>query len=336
MESSELADLLKVLRRTSGEPAGIEVKSGAGGCPTSLKETLVAFANTEGGLVLIGVDESQDFAFVDIENIARYRDNLVALASDTITPALRIATDMVEFDGKLVLVAEVPTVPADQRPVYSTSKGVSTGAYLRTGDGDRRMNEAEIALVYAQRTQPAYDREPVPGASQDDLDGPALRRMLERVRLGSGSLRDANNEVALYRLGVVSSVDPNSAPTMAGILTFGAYPQLHFPQLMVSIVVHPSDQDSNSRFLDNVTVRGSIPDMVTEALIAIRRNLAARAVVDGQGRTDHLDYPMESIREAVVNALLHRDYSPVTRGAQVQVELFPDRLVLRSSAGLYG
>lgn len=336
VDAAELTDLLGVLRRTGGEPATVEVKSGAGGFPTSLRETLVSFANSGGGLIVIGVDENSGFALVHIKNIARYRDNLVALASDSITPPLRIATELVEIQGAVILVAGVPSIPPDQRPAFVTAKGVSTGAYLRTGDGDRRMNEAEIALVYGQRTQPLYDREVVPGTGRGDLDSSAVRRLLERVRIGSTSMRDANDEVALYRLGVLCESAADSAVTLAGLLTFGQYPQQHFPQLIVSVVVHPSESDSDARFLDNVTVRGSIPEMVSETLAAIRRNLAARARVDAEGRTDHLDYPMESIREAVVNALLHRDYSPVTRGTQVQLELFPDRLVVRSPGGLYG
>jgi len=336
VDAAELTDLLGVLRRTGGEPATVEVKSGAGGFPPSLRETLVAFANSGGGLVVIGVDESNGFAIVPVHDIARYRDNLVSMASDSITPPLRIATELVEIEEAVVLVADVPSISPDQRPAFVTAKGVSTGAYLRTGDGDRRMNEAEIALVYAQRTQPLYDREVVPGTGRGDLDASAVRRLLERVRVGSPSLRDAADEIALYRLGVLYASAADSPVTLAGLLAFGQYPQHHFPQLIVSVVVHPSESEADARFLDNVTVRGSIPDMVSETLAAVRRNLAARARIDAEGRTDHLDYPLESIREAVVNALLHRDYSPVTRGTQVQLELFPDRLIVRSPGGLYG
>ncbi|MEK8228528.1 ATP-binding protein [Oerskovia sp. M15] len=68
----------------------------------------------------------------------------------------------------------------------------------------------------------------------------------------------------------------------------------------------------------------------------LRRNLATRAVMGDTGRTDRLEFPLEGVREALVNALMHRDYSGITRGTQVQVELFPDRLVVRSPGGLYG
>lgn len=334
-EPVDVTQLLDVLRRVGGEPETVEVKSGAGGFPGSLRETLVAFANTDGGTVLVGVDEDAGFQVVDLPDVARYRDNLVALARDTITPPLTVSTDIVEVEGQLVLLGQVPGLPADQRPAYVTAKGMTTGAYLRTGDGDRRMSEGEIGLLYASRTQPTYDQEPVPDTSIEDLDPDLVRRTLERVRAGSPRLRRADNTVVLHNTGVLAERRPDSPLTLAGYLTFGDYPQRLFPQLMVSVVVHPPER-GETRFLDNVTVRGPIPDLVSESLAVVRRNLAARAVMTDTGRRDQLEYPLGSIREAVVNAILHRDYSPLTRGTQIQVDLFPDRLVVRSPGGLHG
>ena len=334
--ADELVELVSSLRRIGGEPTTVEAKSGAGGFPKSVRESLVAFANTSGGTVVIGVEEDTGFQVVDIDDIAAYRDQLVSLSRDAITPPLQIETEIIEFEGKQILVAHVPPSTADHRPVYVTSKGVSTGADIRTGDGDRRMTEAEIALVYSSRTQPTYDRESVEGATYADLDKPAVLRTLERVRLGSAALRDSDDAVALYRLGILAEPALDSQPTLAGLLAYGAFPQQFFPQLMISVVVLASDSDGDSRFLDNVTVRGSLPEMVSEALAVVRRNLAARAVVVDAGRTDHLDYPLDAIREAVVNAVLHRDYSPTTRGTQIQVELSGEALVVRSPGGLFG
>ncbi|MDQ2707969.1 MAG: putative DNA binding domain-containing protein [Actinomycetota bacterium] len=336
VEPESLPALVHALRRFGSEPTGVEVKSGAGGFPTSVRETMVAFANTDGGIIVIGIDERADFAVVDLPEVGRYRDQIVDLSRTAVTPPLQIDTEFVELEGKRVLVAVVTPSPADQRPVYVTSKGVTNGAYLRTGDGDRRMSEAEIALLYAARTQPAYDRESVTDARFEDLDRNSMARTLERVRLGSAYLREVDDATALHRLGALSGPDPDAPPTLAGLLAFGRFPQQIFPQLMASVVVHPSESDSDTRFLDNVTLRGPIPEIVTESLAVLRRNLSARAVTVAGSREDRLDFPLPAIREAVVNALMHRDYSPTTRGTQVQIDLFPDRLAIRSPGGLYG
>lgn len=337
VSTDDVTETLAVLRRIGGEPAKVEAKRAAGGLPKSLRETLSAFSNSDGGTVLLGVDEENGFATVRLDDPIGLRNGLVQMSRDDLTPALLISADLVEVEGNTIVVAEVPPVTADRRPVYVTSQGVITGSYLRGGDGDRHMTEAEIALVMASRAQPTYDREAVEGTSASDLDTDALRRTLQRLRTGYPKLAQADEPTMLFRLGITAGPDADSPLTLAGLLAFGQFPQQYFPQLMVSVVVHSPEPDSGTRFLDNQTIRGSIPEMVETTLASLRRNLAVRAVItDRGGRVDEVEYPLEAVREAVVNALMHRDYSPVTRGTQVQVDLYPDRLVVRSPGGLYG
>ncbi len=337
VNADDVIETLSALRRIGGEPTGVEAKLAAGGLPKTLRETLSAFSNSDGGAILLGVDEDAGFATRALSDPVAIRDGLVQMSRDDITPPLIISTNIVEVEGSSIVVAEVPAVTADRRPVYVTSQGVVNGSYLRGGDGDRHMSQAEIAMVMASRTQPTYDREPVAGTSSHDLETDALRRTLQRLRSGYPKLAQADEAGMLYRLGITTGLAPDSPLTLAGLLTFGQFPQQFFPQLMVSVVVHGPHDDSGTRFLDNQTVRGSIPEMVETTLAALRRNLAVRAVItDHGGRVDEVEYPLEAVREAVVNALMHRDYSPVTRGTQVQIDLHPDRLVIRSPGGLYG
>lgn len=336
IEQAELGALVDAARRFGGEPSAVEAKSGAGGFPQSLRSTLSAFANTDGGVVVIGLDEQRGFAQVDLPDPMRYRDQLIALARDAMTPPLAIDAEVVDFEGRPLVVAEIPALRPEQRPAYVTSAGITTGSYLRVGDGDRRMTQAEIALVYSARTQPVFDREPVDGATADDLDEQQIARTLQRIRASSTKQQAVADLELLKRIGVLHEATSDSRPTLAGLLTFGEFPQQFFPQLMVSFVAFPPDRSRSERFLDNVTVQGSIPDMVAELVPTVRRNLAARAVMTDLGRMDRLDYPLAAVREAIVNALMHRDYSPVTHGTQVQVELHPDRLTVRSPGGLYG
>ena len=90
------------------------------------------------------------------------------------------------------------------------------------------------------------------------------------------------------------------------------------------------------RFLDNVTADGPISDMVATVEETLRRNMRKAAVVKGLYREDRYDYPLDVIRELVVNAIMHRDYSPASRGMHVQIELYLDRLVVNSPGGLFG
>jgi ATP-dependent DNA helicase RecG len=337
VNADDVTEILTALRRIGGEPTHIEAKKASGGLPKSVRETLSAFSNTDGGTILLGVDEANGFATIELDNPVALRDGLVRMFRDDLTPPLQASTEIVEVEGHRVVATEVPPAPADQRPVYVTAQGIASGSYLRGGDGDRHMTQSEIAMVMASRTQPSYDREPVAGSTTTDLDDEAIRRTLRRIRNGFPKLARSDDAVILYRLGIAAGNDSDSPLTLAGLLAFGQFPQQFFPQLMVSVVVHSPDSTTGIRFLDNQTVRGSIPEMVETTLATLRRNLAVRAVIsDRGGRVDEIEYPLEAVREAVVNALMHRDYSPVTRGTQVQIELFPDRLVVRSPGGLYG
>lgn len=116
-------------------------------------------------------------------------------------------------------------------------------------------------------------------------------------------------------------------PTLAGVLALGSYPQQFFPQLNITFVSIPATAKDRvppgaPRFLDNQTLSGPIPVMVADTLRVLTRNMATRAHISGAGRAESYDYPLEALREAVVNAVLHRDYSPGARGDQVQIEMY--------------
>jgi ATP-dependent DNA helicase RecG len=146
---------------------------------------------------------------------------------------------------------------------------------------------------------------------------------------------------ALARLGVLVPHDGSLVPSLAGLFSVGAYPQQFFPQLMVSLAVYPHEDAGQPgpggiRFLDSAALGGTVPTMVTDSIQASQRNLRLVSRVVGAGREDYWEVEPEVIREAVVNALMHRDYSPQARGAQIQVEVFPDRLTVTSPGGLFG
>ncbi|MFS8100537.1 putative DNA binding domain-containing protein [Lentzea alba] len=336
METSTLQSLIERLRRTGAEMSEVEVESSAGGLPRSAAETMSEFANTNGGTLVLGLDEADGFRPVHLADPAKLRDDLAALASDCLHPPLRIAVEVVELEGMPLVVAEIDPLPSDHRPCYVDSKGIATGSYVRVGDGDRRMTQAEIGLAIANRGQPRYDLEAVPEAVIGDLDRVAFGRTIERVRQTSRAFRDMDEVTALERLRVLVRTENGTlVPSLGGLLTFGVYPQQHFPQLTVSVVVY-SGAETGPRFDDNPVIRGPIPELVSETMAVLRRHMRVRTHVDGSGRREQLDYPMEAVREAVVNALLHRDYSGGTRGTQVQIELHPDRLLVRSPGGLFG
>ena len=339
----ELADIVARLRETGVEFEDVVVKRAAGGLPQSVSETMSAFANARGGIIILGLDERAGFAPVGVSDPVALRDELAGVARAKLTPALAPIIDTVPFEGAILVLAEVEALPPAQRPCYVTARGLYNGAFVRVGDGDQRLTPYEIDRLRENSGQPRWDEEPVPQATAEkDLDRRAVSRLIETASRNSPrSFSGLSEPDALARLGVLVPHEGSLVPSLAGLLSVGAYPQQFFPQLMVSLAVYPHEDAGQPgpggiRFLDSAAVSGAVPTMVTDLIQAAQRNLRKSSRVVGAGRDDYWDIEPEVIREAVVNALMHRDYSPQARGTQIQVELFPGRLTVTSPGGLFG
>lgn len=116
-------------------------------------------------------------------------------------------------------------------------------------------------------------------------------------------------------------------------------PSSFYPRLVVDVAVHAGTEKGASgalRFRDRIICEGTLGEMVVDAVAATAKNLRRRSVVVGAGRIDELEIPEDVIREAVANALIHRDYSPRYDGQAVSVDIFDDRIEILNPGGLYG
>ncbi|MBB2903534.1 putative HTH transcriptional regulator [Kineococcus radiotolerans] len=172
-----------------------------------------------------------------------------------------------------------------------------------------------------------------------------MQELLRRVRRRQPRIfRDVPDERVLRQLNVLVPADGGLAVSRAGLITLGSYPQQFLPQVHVSFVNVPGTTKGDTpargpRFLDSQTLPGPLPTVVEDTedtVAAVLRNSAVAAQVDGVGRTDRYEFPPEVIREAIVNALMHRNHGPHGLGTQVQVEIHPDRLGALSPGGLFG
>ena len=339
---TDLPSLVALLRRRRTNLPSVEAKSAAGGLPKSARETVSAFSNDQGGLLLLGLDEQTGFTPAPGFDAAKMRDDLASMCSDAFEPPVRADIEIQDFEGSQVVVASVPELDLALKPCYVKTKGMTSGSYTRGGDGDRLLTTYEIYLLHANRGQPQDDHEIVPDATLDDLDRDAVDRLLRRVRgREPAAFASVGDETALIRLGVLRKDGDRVGVTLGGLVTIGTWPQQFLPQLCVTFIAVPAVHkdaipEGAPRFTDNATVRGPLPQMIEETVRVILRNTRNAGHVRGLGREDVGEYPVEALREAVTNALAHRDYSHHARGTQVQVELYVDRLVIRNPGGLFG
>lgn len=342
MDSRTLEETIELMRLTGTDLQHFEVKASVKKLPSSTVETLSAFSNGSGGTLILGLQEDSGFAPAPDFDAHRMQDAL-ATACEKTTPKVRPEITIKDFEGTPIIVASIPEMAPVDKPCHITERGMYAGSFIRTGDGDRRLSNYEIDRLLEERRQPHFDLAIVPEATEDDLDTTMVEELLRRERDKHGSVfGKLSNIDALINLGALKQDSAGILrPTVAGLMTLGIYPQRYFPRLCVTFASFPGTTkaeiiSTGRRLLDSETIIGNIPTMIKDAVDVVRRNMRTGALIEGAFRTDIPDYPPVALREALANALMHRDYSPDAQGTQVQVNMYADRLEIYNPGGLYG
>ena len=198
-------------------------------------------------------------------------------------------------------------------------------------------------LVQSGRGQPRNDEELALEATLDDLNQEVLNNyvnQIRKVRPRAGFLGGTDEDI-LFRLHVAKRDGAILRPTLAGLLMFSKYPQEFFPQLMITFIQYYGTTEDEktpqgARFVDNRAFEGSIPEMVEQAETYVLGAMRKSTLIQGLFRKDIPEYPQEVVREALCNAVAHRDYSSYVRGSYIQIRMFAGRLEIQSPGGLFG
>lgn len=174
-----------------------------------------------------------------------------------------------------------------------------------------------------------------------DFDEELLEGFMRRQRADSPRAFKGMSDEELLEALCVTARDGEGIvrPTLAGLMALGRFPQRYFPRACLSFTVIPGTSKADVsaeglRFLDSREIVGPIPVMISELMVALRRNVRVSSKVEGAFRIDRPEYPETAVREAVANALMHRDYSPDGCTSQVQVTMYDDRIEILSPGGL--
>lgn len=341
MTPDELNDLVQRLRGTGTDNAAVEAKAASWALPKDLWQTLSAFSNTlGGGTVILGLNEQTGFGATGLADPKKMQADVSALCTE-MEPPLRPLIEQHEVDGNEVLVVELAELPVNQKPCYLKARGLVGGAYTRVGDSNRQLSQYEVQLTLASHGQPLDDIKPT-DATRADLDDTLVGRLLGELRARPGSpFTNQPDDDVLMALRVLVIKHDQISVSRAGLLALGRYPQQFVPQVQMTFVSYPTENvgaelGSGERFLDNERFEGPIPSIVEQAITRVKMNMRRGAVVRGAYRNDQWEYPETAIREALVNALVHRDLSDAALGSPAQVQKFPDRIEIQNPGGLYG
>lgn len=338
MQKNELIALAKLIQKQKAEMQTVEVKAAHGGCP-KLYDTLSAFSNQDaGGIILFGLDEKSGFSAVGVYDLQDLQKHVTEQCEQMVPPVRAVFT-MTEFEGVNICSAEIPSTDISERPCYYGGKGRQKGSYIRVGDADTPMTDYEIYCYEAFRKHVRDDIRTVERAKTDMLDPDMLASYILEKKKDKPQFSMFSQEQTYEMLNITQ----DGAVTLSALMMFCPYPQGYFPQLGITAVVVPgyeigeTDTDG-ARFVNNKRIEGNIPNMFNEAMAFCTRNMKVRTVIDKSTgvRRDIPEYPIAAIREIILNALIHRDYSVYTEGTPIQIDFFADRLEVHSPGGLYG
>ena len=339
MTTVELIEKLNTIQKLKCETPTLEIKSAASGCPKHLYDTLSSFSNQDdGGIIIFGVDEKENFKEVgvyDPQDLQKKINEQCIQMEPVVRPLLTVA----EKDGRFFVSAEIPGADITDRPVFYQGKGRLKGSYVRVGDSDEPMTEYEVYSYEAYRKKYQDDIRAVERASLSSLNHDMLSRYIDLLKAGKPRLAAISDD-DIYEL---MSIKRHNTLTLSSVMNFGIYPQVYFPQLCIIATVVPGTEmgvvgEEGERFTDNQRIEGNIPEMLDGAMKFVSRNMRTKTFIDPHTgkREDQTDYPVVAIREVILNALVHRDYSIHTEGMPIQVIMFEDRVEIRNPGGLYG
>jgi ATP-dependent DNA helicase RecG len=300
--------------------------------PQLLAETLVAFANTDGGTIVLGYDErGKPIANVsvmpeDVEHVLR------AAASRT-SPPVRAALEPAGGNGPQMLIR----VPRSM-DIHSLSDG---RVFVRVAGENRALTGDEIRNLATSKDKGDFEAEPMPGATLADFDDEMVAEYIAKREARTRrkvELDGVTAQQAIPLLKDIGALDQRGNPTVAGVLLFAKNPQAFLPQSGVVFVkfpgVEPRGEGGRVGYGRREEINGPLARVIERTWQVIFEEMRVGAIVKGLEREEVLEYPEFAVREALVNAVCHRDYR--LRGRRIEVRKYADRLEIISPGGLAG
>lgn len=342
MTEQEVIEKIKYMQKYQTETDQLEAKTAEIDFPKKCYDTISAFANKCGGIIIFGLNENNNFIEQDVYDVNDLQKQITALCTNSMEPKIRPEFLPIMYNEKKLLAVKILEIPQVQKPCYYKNAGMHKGSYIRIGDSDEPMTEYEIYCLQSYKDGIQEDLRPIKRATFEDFDKQKINLFLQKARKDKPNFSKFSDEKILKLCGVIENSTGITYPTLSGMMLFGEYPQGFLPQLFVACVVIPGTKlgdvgEIGQRFDDNRRIEGTIDEMLEQTLNFIRRNISTKVVIDENGnREDIPEYPMKALREAIANALVHRDYSISRESAYIYVQIYKNRIEIINPGDLYG
>src|SRR3990167_4716830 len=282
--------------------------------PKPLLKSLVAFANTAGGRLIIGIDD--DRQIIGVEDPLDEEERLCNLIADSIIPRIVPNIELVTFKNKTLLIIEV--FVGNVRPHWLKAETAENGVYVRLGSTNRKADQSLIAELHRSVGGITFDEMPMPDLSIDDLDLNAAKMFFAGTNILT--------EQTLLTLKLIARYQGKLVPTKGAILLFGKQRDLYFPDAWVQC--GRFNGIDKATIFDHIDIHENLPKTVDSIMLFLKKHAMRTADFTETRRKDIWSIPLGILREAVINALVHADYSH--RGTPIRIAFFDDRIEIEN------
>ena len=286
----------------------------------NMADEIAAFANSQGGVILIGVDDYREIVGLELQELDRIEKTVVEICEDSIEPTVPIFTEKLRIDDKNILKIEVPR----SLFVHKTPNGY----FARHGSSKREMPTDQLARLLQSRSQAriiTFDEQLVPNTHKGTLRESFYRRFITE-----GAAEDVIEDLLLKRSLLVEEGREIRA-SVAGVLMCHETPDDFLYNSFIQAVYYSGKEKDANYQIDAKDFRGPLDQQIIDAFKFVQKHneVSARKEI---GRIDQPQYSMRAVFEAIVNAVVHRDYSK--SGSKIRLFMFVDRLELYSPGAL--
>ena len=308
-----------------GESKNIEYKVTLPDKSEKYMKTIVAFANSQGGKLIIGVDDkNHKIVGVDNDVLFQLMDAIANAVSDSCVPQIIPDIEPLTVDGKTVIVVSVEA--GKNRPYYLKAKGKVTGTYIRVAGTSRQAFSEKIKELEMEGARISWDELTCVGYSVTEEATEKLCKDIELFRKKAGMAEHVVEKEQLINWRILKQSDGQLVATNGYALLTSDY----FPFSKTQCAVFKGTE--RTIFLDKREFTGPIYTQIEEAVDFVLRNIRLGATIDGLVRKERYELPPEAIREMIINAHCHRN---LLDESCIQVAVYDDRLEVTSPGGLY-
>lgn len=280
----------------------------------SIAKTVIAFANTAGGRLVIGVNDSLEIVGIAEESIFRTQEKLGSLIHDLCYPNIIPELYTVQVDTKILLVVEI--FRGNLLPYWFKPKGLQEGTYIRIGSSNRAADEVMIMDLQRQRMHRSFDAEVNLEYTLDDLDLDTVYNAFSKI----GKICDREK---LKNLKLITRFNETFSPSNALMIALGKLDN-------VQIKCARFKGTTMESFIDKKEFEGTLFDMLEKSMEFFQNHLHLSAIIEGLQRTEYYEIPLAALREIILNAIIHRDY---TRNSDIKIAIYDDIVEIISVGG---